>query len=85
MKDTKSTKNSIRKKARIKIYSFPILSFILALKLQDTHLNTLSLPLAAKLNLKIMIQPLLMLSLIVMAFKNKKQKNMSNLNGFTIQ
>lgn len=85
MKDIKSMRNSIKNKDKIKIYSFPILNFILVLKLQDTHLNTLFLPLAVKLSLKIMTLQLHMLSRIVMDFKDKKQKSTSNLNGFMIQ
>ena len=85
IKDIKSMRNSIKNKDRTKIYSFPILSFILVLKLQDIHLNTLFLPLAVKLSLKIMTLQLHMLSRIVMDFKDKKQKSTSNLNGFMIQ
>lgn len=85
IKDIKSMRNSIKNKDRTKIYSFPILSFILVLKLRDTHLNTLFLPLAVKLSLKIMTLQLHMLSRIVMDFKDKKQKSTSNLNGFMIQ
>jgi len=85
MKDIKSMRNSIKSKDRIKIYSFQISSFILVLKLQDIHLNTLSLPSVVKLSLKIMTLQSHMSSRIVTGFKDKRLKSTSNPNGFMTQ
>jgi hypothetical protein len=56
MRDTKLMKNSIKNKVKIKIYCFQILSSTWVLKLHDTHLSTLFLPLVVKSNLKITTQ-----------------------------